>query len=187
MKKIEYDFLMSYLQIKNSTIRVEDGIEYMDVDGHVNISHHKLTYIPFNFGVVNGDFICGSNYLSSLKGAPRIVKGIFHCSFNKLTSLEYSPKEIHGAFNAAHNLITSLEHGPEIVKGEYFVSGNKLINLDHIPFNIGDTIWTYRNELKPEHYNKLFDMGYRPEQIKSDNEMDIFSMYRQWQINNIVK
>ena len=45
--------------------------------------------------IVNGDFICAYNLLTSLKGSPEIVTGDFYVSYNKgLTSLEHCTKNI---------------------------------------------------------------------------------------------
>ncbi len=186
MNKAESDFIKDRLGIKNSTTRVENGITYMDVNGTVTIDHNSLSYIPFTFGVVTGDFTCSSNVLTSLKGAPQIVGGNFICSFNKLTSLEYCPQIIGGNFNAAHNEITSITGCPEVLSKEIGLSGNRLSSLDGIPLT-SDLLWVYRNELKPDDFIKLFQMGYMPEQIKADNHCDLMAMFRQWTINKIIE
>jgi hypothetical protein len=79
-----------------------------------------------------GDFKCGNNQLTSLKGAPTIVKGDFYCSKNKLTSLKGAPKEVGGYFHADGNNLTSLEGAPTVVGGYFSVSNNPLTSLKDV-------------------------------------------------------
>ena len=46
------------------------------VPGNLDIAGHELTNLPdLSDVVVEGDYCCGYNYLTSLKGSPRIVWG----------------------------------------------------------------------------------------------------------------
>ena len=45
----------------------------------------QLSLLPVSFDRVDGDFNCGGNYLTSLKGSPRHVSNSFYCHNNKLT------------------------------------------------------------------------------------------------------
>ena len=65
----------------------------------------------FNFPEkMNGDFLCSTNNLTSLKGSPQEhVTGNFHCNANNLTSLEYSPIQVDGHYNCHHNRLSSLK------------------------------------------------------------------------------
>jgi hypothetical protein len=75
--------------IKNYII---NGDLTVDVFQDVDIGNRKLNEIPVKFNIVNGDFYCDSNKLSSLKDCPKEVSGDFVCTHNKLTSLDYLPR-----------------------------------------------------------------------------------------------
>ena len=53
--------------------------------------------------VINEDFYCAYNKLTSLEGCPEKVGGVFYCAYNKLTSLEGCPKEVGGDFYCSDN------------------------------------------------------------------------------------
>ena len=69
-----------------------------DVKGSVDLANMNLTELPMKFGKVNGDFVCYSNKLTTLEGAPNYVGRDFYCSRNNLASLEGAPKEVGGLF-----------------------------------------------------------------------------------------
>ena len=107
MNKTEIiDWLNKY-DIKNYVIN-EDLV--VDVNGDVSLLFKELTEIPFQFGKVNGYFICSSNNFTSLKGCPEIINGDFYCYKNKLTSLEGCPEEIKGYFYCDDNLKNTIEY-----------------------------------------------------------------------------
>ena len=56
-----------------------------------------------------GNFVCNSNQLTSLEGAPTSVGGGFYCGENRLTSLEGAPTSVGGHFYCSHNQLTSLK------------------------------------------------------------------------------
>jgi hypothetical protein len=86
--------------IENYTINDDGSI---DVDGDVNLWGLGLTELPLTFNKVSGDFTCGCNYLTTLKGGPRWVGGFFICSYNNLTSLEFSPDYVGDWFDCFNN------------------------------------------------------------------------------------
>jgi hypothetical protein len=153
------------LNITNWTVN-SDGT--VDVDGDVYLNQSGLEKLPLKFGKVSGHFICYSNQLTSLEGAPREVGGgfycwrnqltslegapyevgsIFNCSENQLTSLEGGPKEVGGNFNCENNKLTSLEGGPKEVGGNFYCSYNNLIGLEGAPSYVGGDFWCDENEL----------------------------------------
>ena len=83
--------------IENYTINDDGSI---DVDGDIDISEDRFTNIsidvPLKFNKVTGDFVCRSNYLTTLEGSPKSVGGGFYCNDNELTSLKGSPEYIGG-------------------------------------------------------------------------------------------
>lgn len=70
----------------------------VDVHEIVDLNSENLTIIPVQFGVVNADFYCHSNQLTSLKGCPQVVLGKFFCQDNPLANLEYLPTHIADDF-----------------------------------------------------------------------------------------
>ena len=72
----------------------------VDIDDDVDISCQNLKEIPIKFGIVNGNFNCGYNELTSLEGCPEVVNSNFDCSDNELKILEYFPPKINGIFIA---------------------------------------------------------------------------------------
>ena len=70
-----------------------DSNGFYNVIGDVNIKDWKDPTLPIKFGTVSGDFYCGYNQLTSLKGAPETVGGNFYCTLNginlKLNRQEY--------------------------------------------------------------------------------------------------
>ena len=112
-------------KIKKYTINDDFTI---DVDGDVYLDLKDLAEFSeyIQFGVVKGDFDCGLNQLTSLKGAPKEVGGVFICSYNKITSLKGSPKKIGGSFHGSCNQLTSLKGAPKEVGGDFNCSNNKV-------------------------------------------------------------
>ena len=102
-------------EIENYTINGDGSI---DVNGEVNLCFNDLTELPLIFNKITGDFDCGNNRLTSLKGSPRWVGGYFNCSLNNLTSLEFSPDYVGSGFFCGGNDLTNNLCDTEI--GGYF-------------------------------------------------------------------
>jgi hypothetical protein len=136
--------------IENWSIR--DGL--VDVDGHVNLSHRRLTKLPLKFGRVSGYFYCGVNNLTTLEGAPKEVSGDFSCNNNKLTTLEGAPKEVGGDFWCSNNKLTTLEGVPKEVGGNFSCRNNNLTSLEGAPKEVSGNFWCG--------YNKLTTLDYMP-------------------------
>ena len=79
---------------------IEDGL--VCCRGDVFITEEDLVNgkLPFEFGKVDGDFICFfCHSLTSLEGCPKKVGGSFICwGCRSLTSLEGCPEKIGGDF-----------------------------------------------------------------------------------------
>ena len=65
--------------IRRYTINSDGSI---DVDGNVSLISKRLINLPLNFNKVAGDFNCGINKLTSLKGCPKEVAGGIDCYYN---------------------------------------------------------------------------------------------------------
>src|ERR1700722_10746867 len=67
------------------------------VRGDLRLDNMGLTELPdLSCVIVEGNFHCSGNKLTSLKGAPRAVGGHFWCDNNLLTSLEGAPAVVEG-------------------------------------------------------------------------------------------
>ncbi len=114
--------------VEGYTIRADLTV---DVAGSVNISDRKLTYIPVQFGVVDGGFKCSRNKLTRLLGSP--VKSVsFDCERNQLTSLDGAPNMVSDWFDCEHNQLTSLQGAPREC-ADFFCSHNQLTDLIGLP------------------------------------------------------
>ena len=89
--------------IENYTVNDDGSI---DVDGDVFLYKKGLTELPLSFNKVPGNFDCGENNLTTLKGCPRWIGGSFYCSENSLTSLEFSPDYVGIGFFCGWNQLT---------------------------------------------------------------------------------
>jgi hypothetical protein len=105
--------------------------------GKVDLRDMNLTALPIKFDVVDGNFNCSHNQLTSLEGAPSNVGGYFDCIDNQLTSLEGAPSSVSDTFNCNHNKLTSLEGAPSTVGGGFNCSNNQLTSLEGAPSTVG--------------------------------------------------
>jgi len=117
------DDICKEYNIKNYTINQDGSI---DVDGDVNIVDGRICVLPLIFNIVNGNFDCSNNYLTTLERSPKYVSGDFKCNANQLITLK-------GA--------------PQYIGGDFVCSSNKIITLDYFPDNVGD-IYCARNPIE---------------------------------------
>ena len=104
--------------IENYTINSDGSI---DVNGNVFLYKKGLTEFPLTFNKVTGNFDCGENNLTSLKGSPRWIGGGFYCDHNILTSLEFSPDYVDRDFWCQYNNLTDNYCDTEI-GGSFYTS-----------------------------------------------------------------
>ena len=135
-------------EIQNYEIIQENGKFIVNVNGNVKLRDKNLNRIPFNFGIVSGDFDCSHNRLTSLEGAPNEVGEDFDCGFNQLTSLEGAPSEIGKSFYCSNNKLTSLEGAPSEIGGDFDCSHNRLTSLEGAPNEVGGDFYCGNNPIK---------------------------------------
>jgi hypothetical protein len=113
-----------------------------------DVTFKNITYIPLFFQniIVNGNFSCSHNNLTSLEGAPNEVKKSFNCKDNNLTSLEGAPKKV-GGFLCDGNKLTTLEGAPKKVGGSFHCNSNNLTSLDGAPHTVGGSFYCNSNNL----------------------------------------
>ena len=128
--------------IKNYTVNTDGTV---DVDGDVDLNGQSLSKLPLKFGKVFGFFLCSSNQLTSLEGAPKAVGKSFNCTANKLTSLRGAPLNVPGDFGCQMNKLTSLEGSPEKVVGGFTCYMNNLITLEGAPKKVGGNFYCSMN------------------------------------------
>ena len=149
------------VEFKFVITKIYEQEEMIDADGDVDLSHRNLKILPIQFNQVNGNFYCGYNNLTSLKGCPTTVNGNFYCYNNQLTSLEGCPKYVGGNFYCQDNRLTSLEGCPTTVNGNFYCGNNKLTSLEGCPEFIKGN-WAIDNKFKsyPEYQSYLKNEGY---------------------------
>ncbi|MEZ0262570.1 MAG: hypothetical protein ACAH80_16315 [Alphaproteobacteria bacterium] len=105
---------------KRNGVIVVTGELDISKDKRAKLGWSPLTELPdLSAVVVEGDFRCNDNLLTSLKGAPQTVTGFFYCYSNWLEDLEGCPKKIGGSFSCGRNHIKDLTGGPAEVGGGY--------------------------------------------------------------------
>ena len=120
--------------------------------------------------IVEGEFRCSDNELTSLKGCPKTVTGNFYCYSNKLTSLEHMPEKINGRFSCSFNplkdliggplevgetyncqscpTLRTLKGAPKIVPGDFICHEGVLESLEGGPVSVGGDMWLFKNRLR---------------------------------------
>jgi hypothetical protein len=93
------------------------------------IAIKPISYLPINFGIVDGDMNISNGGLKSLEGSPKHVRGNFICKNNKITNLTGCPETIDGSFDISYNSLTDIENGPKQVGKGYFCNNNQLTSL----------------------------------------------------------
>ncbi len=104
------------------------------VEGDINISEKSLSDLPdLSCVIVQGNFWCNGNQLTSLKGAPAFVGQSFMCHDNQLTSLSGAPAHVGGHFLCTNNKLTTLKGAPASIDKIFFCDGNMLADLEGAP------------------------------------------------------
>lgn len=153
-------------KIKNYTI-IEDVVYgyAVDVFGSVFLTGKELEEIKVKFNVIDGDFGCSYNQLTTLEGAPRSVRKDFFCSENQLTSLQGGPTSVGVGFYCHQNRLTSLLGAPQSIGKDFDCSNNKLISLEYCPRSVVGYFDCKHNSLTtlqylPETVGGLFHCNY---------------------------
>jgi hypothetical protein len=120
----------------------------VDVNGDFDCGKQGLTDLKgVKFGKVSGDFDCRENQLTTLEGAPQTVGGDFDCDNNELTTLEGAPKKVAGSFSCDGNQLTTLEGAPQTVGWGFYCDGNQLKSLVGAPQTVGWVFNCRENQL----------------------------------------
>lgn len=115
--------IKNYFIYKNLTV---------DVLSDVLLSNKELSFLPFQFLSIQGDFDVSYNQLTSLKGSPKNIKYEFNCSHNLLTSLEKGPKVAKSAYDCSNNQITTFFQESEALE----IKTNNLLIYDNLIENL---------------------------------------------------
>lgn len=126
MNKQKIHYICKEYNINNYTINSDGSI---DVDGNVDLTVFSLTELPLTFNYVSGYFLCSNNYLTSLKGSPRIISHNFSCTNNNITSLIDGPKRVEGFYYCNNNNLETLIGSPN-TKERFECFGNNLKSID---------------------------------------------------------
>ena len=119
------------------------------IEGDLDLSWKGLAELPdLSEVVIEGNFECHNNQLTSLKGAPELVGGAFNCRNNQLTSLEGAPQTVGGKFDCSENELTSLEGAPKEVGGDFRCDHNELTSLKGAPKYVKRNFRSRRESIK---------------------------------------
>jgi len=142
---IKRDFLQKQkASISSIMSRIKDGV----IDGPVFLSSLLLKELPDLSKIkVTGNFICGGNILTSLKGSPHTVEGKFKCNNNILSNLEGAPSVVNGDFDCQRNMLTNLNGSPNTVGGTFNCESNNLVSLEGAPSVVNGNFDCNRNKL----------------------------------------
>lgn len=121
-------------KIFNYTLEKSSQYHYIiHVDGNVNLNMKDLSYIPYKFGIVTGQFSCAFNKLTSLHNAPYEAKDFF-CQWNtSLISLEGGPEKVHNTYNCSFCSLHTLKGAPSHVTNFLCHNNPFLQNLEYGP------------------------------------------------------
>ena len=106
--------------IENYTINEDGDVDLCDCNNQIPFPDTKDKLgkkLPLKFNIVNGEFYCHSNQLTTLEGSPKKVSGSFDCRGNNLTSLKGGPIEIGNNLICNYNLISTLKDFPLYLGG----------------------------------------------------------------------
>ena len=120
-KQYEDNFLKYKVDEAKKT-KLSDGSWHVHKDFDISHQLFKLDSLEgLNVSIVDGNFDCSWNSLTSLIGSPKEVGGDFTCDWNQLTSLEGSPEKVGGDFSCSSNgSMSSLEGAPKEVGKGFF-------------------------------------------------------------------
>jgi len=127
------------------------------VNGNFYCSNNKLTSLQYCPTKINGSFSCSRNQLTSLQYCPSEVNGNFYCNDNQLTSLQYCPSEVKGHFSCYKNRLTSLQYCPSKINGHFSCNDNQLTSLQYGPSKVNGNFYCINNKLSSlKDIHKLF-------------------------------
>ena len=117
--------------------KLQDGTWQIHAD--LIISSSQVNSLDgLNVSIVDEDFYCSYNYLTSLVGCPKKIGKDFNCTLNQLTSLKGCPSEIGHSFDCSWNKpLTSLVGCPNVIEGDFSCGENGLYDLVGAPERVG--------------------------------------------------
>lgn len=157
--------LKSDYKIKGK-VHIDPQTGVVDVMGSVQVNR-MMPEFSVQFGIIQGDFKCGSRGLHTLKGAPHTVMGDFECNHNQLTTLEHGPTRVDGNYFTPTQPLKSLLGAPRKVGGDFWCGWTQLTDLTGAPDHVDqDFICTVPGLISlrgaPGHVGGIFKCVYEP-------------------------
>jgi len=134
------------------------GVRFGVVEGDFNCHNNQLTTLEGAPHEVGGNFDCDNNQLTTLEGAPRKVGDIFGCRGNQLTSLVGAPHEVGSDFYCHNNQLTTLEGAPQRVGRNFRCDNNQLTSLVGAPQRVRLIFYCYGNPVSNETLKRIFSL-----------------------------
>lgn len=130
------------------------GTDNVSIDDNLIVnSYHSLTLLspidelPFQFGRVEGDFICKDTGLKSFKGFPKFIGGSLIVRTNQISNFDDFPEFIDGDIDLYENKLTKLYNLPKNHKYSLNLNCNQIASLEGLPEKIGGTLKIMSNQL----------------------------------------
>lgn len=131
--KFNPDILGDFFKQKKTTyffshlLSEENGVVIYDSDLDLKGLFLNKIDLPVKINIINGEFNCSENGLTTLEGGPDKVIGNYNCNNNlKLNNLVGGPSQVDGEYDAINCGLTSLVGAPLICKGDFCVNNNLL-------------------------------------------------------------
>ena len=143
-------------------------VKFNIIEGNFSCSNNNLTSLEDGPISIGGKFDCNNNYLESLDNSPKYIGRDFRCDHNKLISLRGAPKTIRGSFFCNDNKLSSLNGCPKYIGGSFDCGYNNLTSLEDGPITVGDYYNCSFNRIKsiigaPQKINGSFIISVFPE------------------------
>lgn len=112
----EIEKWLMYMDLTDIAETTPEGI---NVHGDCYINSNHLGKIPWKFNIVEGNFNCSENDLTSLKNCPNVVKGSFNCQKNYI-GYEYDEKSMkYKKTKRIYDINHLFKDAPKIIEGTF--------------------------------------------------------------------
>ena len=168
----------------------------VNVIGNVSLSNKNLKNIEVKFNIIQGNFDCSCNFLTSLEGCPNKVMDSFYCYGNQLKTLEGGPNYVENVYNCYNNELLSLKGVADTVY-KLLCYNNKLTidgiilpkNFDYIDASLNCNLEKLQEKTNETEFKDLLLLMKKTVEIKEEKEnlLNIINKENLKKQNNIKK
>lgn len=149
-------FIYSFFSIfghKGNFFVNQDGTVDFDCSVFIATKSKKL---PFNFGVVKGNFFVSGKNLTSMDGFPSIVYGSLSCAPGKIKDISSAPLAVGNSFSISKQKINDVSGLKTFIGSSLILDDNQIQSLDLSSLNIVDLNPSELIKNKAKNKNKVF-------------------------------